>query len=56
MGLSEPHRLGQCRSLELRIIGDTALPMQVDGEPWEQQPGVINVSHSHTANMLAMEA
>ena len=51
MGLSEPTRLGQCRGLEIRLLGP--LPMQVDGEPWEQQPGEIRVGHSHTATMLS---
>ena len=40
--------------LQITVSG-TAVPMQVDGEPWEQQPGTIAVSHSHTATLLATQ-
>ncbi|KAF2357512.1 Diacylglycerol kinase catalytic domain, partial [Trinorchestia longiramus] len=52
VGLSEPMRLGQCSSLQVTVL-DSAVPMQVDGEPWEQQPGTITLSHSHVATLLA---
>ncbi|KAA0188258.1 hypothetical protein HAZT_HAZT007986 [Hyalella azteca] len=52
IGLSEPTRLGQCRSLQVTVAG-SAVPMQVDGEPWEQQPGTITVTHSHSATLLS---
>lgn len=53
IGLSEPIRLGQCSSLKLSLKG--AAPMQVDGEPWEQHPGTIIVTHSHQASVLLRE-
>nr|XP_045595029.1 diacylglycerol kinase epsilon-like isoform X1 [Procambarus clarkii] len=53
LGLSEPIRLGQCSTLKLCLKG--MAPMQVDGEPWEQYPGTIVVSHSHQASVLLRE-
>ncbi|XP_069944462.1 diacylglycerol kinase epsilon isoform X1 [Cherax quadricarinatus] len=50
LGISEPIRLGQCSSLKLCLKG--MAPMQIDGEPWEQYPGTIVVSHSHQASVL----
>ena len=53
VGLSEPVRLGQCSSLNIQLKG--AAPMQVDGEPWNQHPGVISITHSHKAAILIKE-
>ncbi|CAL4068906.1 unnamed protein product, partial [Meganyctiphanes norvegica] len=50
VGLSEPIRLGQCSSVKIRLKGTS--PMQVDGEPWEQTPGDITITHSHKAAVL----
>lgn len=50
IGLSEPIRLGQCSSLKIRLKGTA--PMQVDGEPWEQTPGDITITHNHKAAVL----
>ena len=43
VGLSEPHRVGQARSV--RIVLSESVPMQIDGEPWEQHPADIRLSH-----------
>ena len=43
MGLSEPHRVGQ--AMEVKILLLDSAPMQIDGEPWEQHPAEINLSH-----------
>ncbi|KAF0301511.1 Diacylglycerol kinase epsilon [Amphibalanus amphitrite] len=52
VGLSEPLRLGQARSVEISLR--SKVPMQLDGEPWEQGPCVIRVSHHNQARMLRM--
>lgn len=51
VGLSEPVRLGQAR--EAKVVLAEKVPMQVDGEPWEQGPGEIVVSFHSQATMLA---
>ena len=43
VGLSEPHRVGQAK--EVRIVLSDSVPMQIDGEPWEQHPADICLSH-----------
>ena len=43
VGLSEPHRVGQ--ALEVQIVLSDSVPMQIDGEPWEQHPATITVDH-----------
>ncbi|KAK3867884.1 hypothetical protein Pcinc_026681 [Petrolisthes cinctipes] len=53
VGLSEPIRLGQCSTVKLCLKG--AAPMQVDGEPWEQNPGTITLTHSHQASVLVRQ-
>jgi diacylglycerol kinase (ATP) len=56
VGLSEPIRLGQGRRLSLRIFHRGRLPMQVDGEPWEQGPGTLTVDFKCQATMLSNDA
>uniref|UniRef100_A0A914VCY2 Diacylglycerol kinase n=1 Tax=Plectus sambesii TaxID=2011161 RepID=A0A914VCY2_9BILA len=53
VGMSEPFRIGQGRELSLRIFHKGRLPMQVDGEPWEQGPATINIQRKCQASMLA---
>ena len=43
VGLSEPHRIGQAK--EVRVELRDSVPLQIDGEPWEQHPAVINIVH-----------
>ena len=43
VGLGEPHRVGQAR--EVRIVLQDSVPMQIDGEPWEQHPAEICLTH-----------
>ena len=43
VGLSEPHRVGQAREVRIKLTG--SVPMQIDGEPWEQHPAEISLQH-----------
>ena len=57
VNLAEPVRLGQARSVKMRVRkGESRkCPMQVDGEPWEQGPCEITVGHHGQAVMLVNE-
>ena len=46
------HRLAQAETVKLTIRGSRKLPVQVDGEAWLQDPGVIIVRHKNKARML----
>ncbi|KAI6657003.1 Diacylglycerol kinase delta-like [Oopsacas minuta] len=46
------HRLAQAETVKLTIRGSRKIPMQVDGEAWLQDPGVIIVRHKNKARML----
>lgn len=50
MGLSSPQRLAQGHSIQVHT--ESAFPVQIDGEPWMQEPGVIEISHHGQAFML----
>merc|ERR1719348_345930 len=52
VGLSEPHRVGQAREIKLKLTG--SVPMQIDGEPWEQHPAEISLTHHTQVPMLDM--
>ena len=56
--LSPPSNLPppvQCRSLRMVIDGKEKVPMQVDGEAWLQDPGVIEVTHKNKARMIVKD-
>jgi len=53
IGLSEPHRVGQAKEVKIKLL-DSA-PMQIDGEPWEQHPAEISLSHHGQVPMLQVQ-
>lgn len=46
------HRIAQCQSIQINIIGDEYIPIQVDGEAWLQPPGMIRIIHKNRAQVL----
>ncbi|KAL4348701.1 hypothetical protein GQ457_17G017430 [Hibiscus cannabinus] len=54
VGLSRARRLAQGRSIKIQIFA--ALPVQIDGEPWSQQPCTLTISHHGQAFMLRRTA
>lgn len=50
VGLSRAQRLAQGHHIKIEIT--TTMPIQVDGEPWSQEPCTIEVSHHAQAFML----
>ena len=42
----------QCRTVKITVSGDESVPVQVDGEAWLQQPGVVYIAHKNRAQML----
>lgn len=50
IGLSEPLRLGQGRHVKIHL--KERLPIQVDGEPWEQSSCLMTFSYQGQATML----
>ena len=51
--LMQRHRIAQCRRVRITIIGDEPVPVQVDGEAWLQDPGIIKIEHKNRVQMLA---
>uniref|UniRef100_A0A3Q3A7E7 Diacylglycerol kinase n=1 Tax=Kryptolebias marmoratus TaxID=37003 RepID=A0A3Q3A7E7_KRYMA len=49
------HRIAQCRTVKITIMGDEGVPIQVDGEAWIQPPGVIKIQHKNRAQMLTRD-
>uniref|UniRef100_A0A3P9HT81 Diacylglycerol kinase n=1 Tax=Oryzias latipes TaxID=8090 RepID=A0A3P9HT81_ORYLA len=49
------HRIAQCRTVKITILGDEGVPIQVDGEAWVQPPGVIKIQHKNRAQMLTRD-
>ncbi|KAK2140539.1 hypothetical protein LSH36_1322g00039, partial [Paralvinella palmiformis] len=49
------HRIAQCRSVKITIMGDEGVPVQVDGEAWVQPPGYIRIVHKNRAQMLTKD-
>jgi len=52
VNMADPLRLGQARTVKLTLKDTRSLPVQVDGEPWEEGPCVITISHHNQALML----
>nr|XP_036234017.1 diacylglycerol kinase eta isoform X4 [Bactrocera oleae] len=46
------HRIAQCHSVQINILGDEEIPIQVDGEAWLQPPGMIRILHKNRVQML----
>jgi len=38
--------------VKITVKGDESVPVQVDGEAWLQQPGVVYITHKNRAQML----
>ncbi|CBY42712.1 unnamed protein product, partial [Oikopleura dioica] len=53
--VSQRHRIAQCSSLKIVIGGNEPIPVQVDGEAWMQNPGVIKIEHKNRVQMLARD-
>ncbi|KAM3255403.1 hypothetical protein ACQJBY_048604 [Aegilops geniculata] len=49
-GLSRAHRLVQGRVIRFHL--HSSFPVQVDGEPWIQPPGCLEISHRGQMFML----
>lgn len=54
VGLSRARRLAQGQSIKIQLV--VALPVQIDGEPWLQQPCTLTISHLSQAFMLKRAA
>ncbi|XP_010678411.2 diacylglycerol kinase 1 [Beta vulgaris subsp. vulgaris] len=54
VGLSRAQRLAQGQSIKIQLFA--ALPVQIDGEPWLQQPCTLHISHHGQAFMLKRAA
>ncbi|KAG4378648.1 hypothetical protein AAZX31_17G075000 [Glycine max] len=50
VGLSRARRLAQGQSIKIQLFA--MFPVQIDGEPWFQQPCTINITHQGQAFML----
>lgn len=50
VGLSRARRIGQGQSIKIQMFAP--FPVQVDGEPWVQQPCTLKISHHGQAFML----
>ena len=46
------HRIAQCSSIKITILGEEAMPVQVDGEAWTQPPGILRIIHKNRVPML----
>lgn len=53
VGLSGPHRLGQAS--EVRVVLAGKVPVQVDGEPWEQTSAEFTVRYCNQATVLKLD-
>lgn len=55
VNMADPLRLGQATSIKLTLKDTRSLPVQVDGEPWEEGPCVITITHHNQALMLGQQ-
>ncbi|XP_011351823.2 diacylglycerol kinase eta isoform X1 [Ooceraea biroi] len=46
------HRIAQCQTVQITILGEEGVPVQVDGEAWVQTPGIIRIVHKNRMQML----
>ncbi|KAI5694375.1 hypothetical protein M8J75_015773, partial [Diaphorina citri] len=46
------HRIAQCTTVQINILGEEGVPIQVDGEAWVQPPGMIRIIHKNRMQML----
>ncbi|KAG7210239.1 hypothetical protein KM043_011787 [Ampulex compressa] len=46
------HRIAQCQTVQINILGEEGVPVQVDGEAWIQPPGIIRIIHKNRMQML----
>lgn len=46
------HRIAQCQTIQINILGEEGVPIQVDGEAWVQPPGIIRIIHKNRMQML----
>lgn len=53
VGLSEPHRIGQAKEISIQVLD--SVPLQIDGEPWEQHPADIHLSHHSQVSVLKLK-
>ncbi|KAJ8280569.1 hypothetical protein GJAV_G00056360 [Gymnothorax javanicus] len=49
------HRIAQCRTVKITILGDEGVPVQVDGEAWIQPPGFIRIIHKNRTQTLTRD-
>ncbi|XP_034166241.2 diacylglycerol kinase delta isoform X4 [Pangasianodon hypophthalmus] len=49
------HRIAQCRTVKITILGDEGVPVQVDGEAWIQPPGFIRILHKNRTQTLTRD-
>ena len=50
VSLAEPFRIGQAKHVRLKL--QKRFPVQVDGEPFEQSPGIIDIKCFNQKTML----
>ncbi|KAM6946222.1 LOW QUALITY PROTEIN: diacylglycerol kinase delta [Aplochiton taeniatus] len=49
------HRIAQCRTVKITILGEEGVPVQVDGEAWVQPPGYIKIIHKNRTQTLTRD-
>ena len=50
VGLGQVFRIGQAKHVRIKLA--KRFPMQIDGEPWEQEPAIIDIAFSDQKTML----